>query len=728
MAALRDDGHAGVARCWRVRIACGKTLYWAHPWLHRFDLAKKFDHATPKVVVTSGRSRLWLIALGGAICAVPFTAQAASVKDQLEAIYQPLRAENAVLAPDGRQIAFVVRDHNGLNVLVRDVEHSNVIARTLIDDRADVQVQFFDWADPMRLVVATDASDVVVVNTASRTSAVLVSSRTFIGRNKHEKGVIVRVVGIAENGAALTLEVNRTYKEGGVTLEAMRLDLVTGSLSGLLKMQLPAPGGQLLANRAGLPRVLWRRGETPQHFDLLSGETGATKTTSIDRIVRGGSRGFSITPQTFLGERSFPLGFDHNPDVMYYASNVGRSAFGIFALNLQTGESDLVMEEPGFDLAEHDGPFDDSNLIFDSDRKSLAGIRNERVIGGTRWLDSELESVQALLAERFPSRRATILSWDAARSRFLILINAYQDPGRYFIFDRKDGRLAEQFRRAAVASEEWNPAEPFRVAMPDDGHVEGFVTRPHALRGKAGLVVWFHDGPGQRVKNDYQPDAQALAAMGFVVAQINYRGSTGFGRRHVDAIVGNFDRPVDDAVAVIKALAAEFHFERDRVAAVGHGFGAYLALRAVQVHPEEFRCAVAINAPLDLAQYSNAVRGQPQQTLEQQLASDGLDAQFARWYFRRAGGKETVVDARIDRFTSPIFLLHDPHNPISPVQRVKNFSRTVTRQGNHAEFMELPPLFGRGLLAARAPVFEQIGDFLHKHLEESRPVASTPRR
>jgi pimeloyl-ACP methyl ester carboxylesterase len=93
--------------------------------------------------------------------------------------------------------------------------------------------------------------------------------------------------------------------------------------------------------------------------------------------------------------------------------------------------------------------------------------------------------------------------------------------------------------------------------------------------------------------------------MGFVVLQVNYRGSAGFGTRFREGLREKIDEiPVADIRAAIAWVEARQNVDRKRVALLGQGFGGYLALRAMQLYPDDFRCAVAINAPTDLELWS----------------------------------------------------------------------------------------------------------------------------
>src|SRR5688500_5438115 len=109
--------------------------------------------------------------------------------------------------------------------------------------------------------------------------------------------------------------------------------------------------------------------------------------------------------------------------------------------------------------------------------------------------------------------------------------------------------------------------------------------------------------PG-RAQPAFDPEAQIFADLGFVVARLNHRGVAGVRPADLTAVRAAVDRvSVDDARAAIEWLAAQNParpFDRRRVATLGRGFGGYLAVRALQLHPTVFRCGIAFDAPMDL--------------------------------------------------------------------------------------------------------------------------------
>jgi poly(3-hydroxybutyrate) depolymerase len=688
---------------------------------------------------------------------VATSAPAASVAQQLNAIYQPLRVEQAALAPDGRHVAFVVREGRGLEVQIFDLERAGAKVRVPFEERSTARVSLFEWAAADLLVAMSDGPIVLATDPAGKAPRILLTAQTFASSPQMGR-LVVRALGIPPDAAGgLMLEEARTF-EGEMVLDLIRLDLRTGERRVVHTKDIDPPGGSLLIDRQGRPRVLFSRNELPQRFSYLPEGGKAGDWTPLDRMFKGEtSFAFHVTPRNFTGRRAIPLGFDTDPNVLYFAANTDRDTFGLYALDLRTGKrGELAIEEADFDLAELNAPFTEPMLVFDRARHTLAGVRVDGLEARTRWLDADLARVQATLGEKFSRRHVRIVDWDAARARFLVLVAEDSDPGRYFVFHREGARCVEYFRRAALNPDEANRVETVAFDLAGGGRLTGYITRPHRPPvAKPALVVWFHDGPWQRVSSGFHADAQALAAMGFMVVEFNYRGSAGFGLRHREAITAGFDRvPVEDAVAGITRMAEKYAFDRRRVAVGGEGFGGYLALRALQLHPDTFRCGVAINAPLDLGQLQRSERAEAQRRRmiesevqagfqrrlnapaggEEQDASGGaaseqamaqmvapgepvdFEREHARSFFGPSSAARVAVDAHPELLMRPVFFLHDPRNQKATIGPVKDLTEVLIRRKRSPQLKELSPPFARGVPAARAAVFRSVGEFLNTNL------------
>lgn len=163
--------------------------------------------------------------------------------------------------------------------------------------------------------------------------------------------------------------------------------------------------------------------------------------------------------------------------------------------------------------------------VFDSYRLTVVGERREAQRPATVWHDDELQRVQQELEAKFPQRLVEILDWSESRSRVLFRVSGGRDPGRVFLFQREEDLALEVLRLAP-----WlNPARLhdtrfFEFNGPDGASLSGYLTWPgRPVRTPPPLLVVFPSGfPGQ-AQAAFDPEAQALAELGFAVARLNHR-------------------------------------------------------------------------------------------------------------------------------------------------------------------------------------------------------------
>ena len=424
---------------------------------------------------------------------------------------------------------------------------------------------------------------------------------------------------------------------------------------------------------------------------------------------------FRDTPGNYYGQRSFPLAFDADPNLLYFASNAGRNTYGLYALDLRTKRrTDFAMENAAFDFVDPGDAFAGSPLVFDRQGR-LAGVRLVGVMPETRWIDPKLASAQGVLEGMLPGRDVEILDWDDARSRLIVLASSPGNPGRYFLYqDGKPPRLTEYFRRAPwLAGEGQNTTEAFAFDTPAGVHLTGAITRP--LRSRITpppLMLVCREMPGRRERSTFNREVEALADMGFVVAQVNYRGVAGFGAQHRDAAKAAYDRvPIEDLRAAVKWISAHYPVNTRRVALVGSGFGGYLALRAVQLFPNEFRCAVSINAPAEPADWLNepAVGGRGQT-----LAT--WDFELRRAFFERKGVADIGLTKHAAVTKRPVFIVQDTERRDLWESQGTSLRNALKKNGLEVEYLETTMEFSRGDPEVRARVFAKIAGFLNEHV------------
>jgi len=274
-------------------------------------------------------------------------------------------------------------------------------------------------------------------------------------------------------------------------------------------------------------------------------------------------------------------------------SSAGTDTGRLTRVDLATGESTVLAEDPEADV---------SGALLDPDTRDpqIVMVLKDRMtyIVLDPSVEEDLKAVRALHAGD-PS----ISGRDEADTTWLIAFNVDAGSVTYFTYDRatKTGRLLFS-ARPALASYELAPMEPFSFRARDGLLIHGYLTFPPGL-GRSGLsaVVDVHGGPQVRDTWGYNPEAQWLANRGYLSIQVNYRGSTGYGKAFVAAGDREWGGKMhDDLVDAVDYAVSEGLADRSKVAIYGGSYGGYAALVGAAFTPDVFCCAVDIVGPSNL--------------------------------------------------------------------------------------------------------------------------------
>lgn len=729
---------------------------------------------------------------------------------RFKSLFQPFRTDSAALSPDGRYLAYSVRENDAVSVIVIEIDHPDeVLSRVqVINDEAATpmlainqrektpgRINWLGWVSPTRIAVETnqvfprndgpnstwnnwrgaiEAFDANGSNAkriaspsdvpeffydGSRDSLFSITRGNSSGFNSRvatpdrpmpvpgQAGLVETPdtldVSITDPSAdssmtnagtseprtmrvfdfdparpgAITLVVTGSPRpSGNHSIEFFSLDAQTGKFTSLTYDTLLNTRSGLLDRqgriRLTIPSTLLS--SFPLRYDYL-GPKGLNRPRPLSEIT--GIDGFTVSPDNYFGARAIPLGFDENPNLFYYASNLTRDTYGIYNVDLTTGQrGKLAMENPVFDLI---GPPtagfpEPSPLVFDRHSQQLAGIRYDNALRTTAWIDADLRAYQAEFEKMYPGRSVTITGWDREKKRLLVATEGPADPGSFLVFDAGTSRLMEFVRRAPwIDQQQTHLTLPFSYATKDGARISGLVTAPRQPRiTPIPVVVLCPDQPWLRVSSSFQADVQALADMGFVVVQLNGRGAWGLGLKQRLSLTTGYDLvQVDDILTTLDGIAKLFKVNARRVALMGRGHGGFIALRALQEHPDRFRCAIAIEAPVDLKDWLET----------QRWSNDDIQPYLTRnWLGDAARLKAAPLVSHPERITKPILMLNYPGLDGEPRSRAYLTASTlagrVKRQGTAVTFADLPTDYMQGLPAARAEVFDHIEEFLNVNI------------
>jgi dienelactone hydrolase len=365
--------------------------------------------------------------------------------------------------------------------------------------------------------------------------------------------------------------------------------------------------------------------------------------------------------------------------------------------------------------------------VFDWHRLKIVGERKDAPRPTIEWRDEELSRLQRDLEEKFPHRVVELLDWSETRLRVLFRVTGGGDAGRLFVLQRPEDVVDEILQFAAwLPAAKLNETRFFECHAPDGTRLTGYLTWPAKRNAEPPpLLVIFPSGFPNRGLPAFDGEAQVFADLGFAVARLNHRAVGGIAPKDLTALRGGVDRvTVDDARAVVDWLAKRNPnrpFDRARVAALGHGFGGYTAVRAVQLAPAVFRAAVAIDAPMDLKTWLQPPAGTTATAIPAvyEVPATLIDHPGADWK------KMSVLD-QADTLTAPVLLAIEPgHNPAVDAAAAQLRTR-LAATARALETLDLDGGFAAGTAASRATVYRRIDEFLKRQFGGNEvPTART---
>ncbi len=217
--------------------------------------------------------------------------------------------------------------------------------------------------------------------------------------------------------------------------------------------------------------------------------------------------------------------------------------------------------------------------------------------------DPGVEADYRWLQEKFPGQEISIASSTRDELRWLISAHGDTEPGEAYLFDRKTRGLSFQYKiREKLPRESLVPMQAVRYRSSDGLEIPAYLTLPQGVEGKGlpALVV-AHGGPWARDEWGYNAIAQFFANRGYAVFMPNFRGSTGFGKKFLNA--GNAEwgaKMQDDITWGVKYLVAQGIADPGRIGILGGSYGGYAALAGVAFTPDLYRAAVDIVGPSNL--------------------------------------------------------------------------------------------------------------------------------
>ncbi len=486
----------------------------------------------------------------------------------------------AQISPDGKFIAFLKPFKGTRNIWVKRTEEPFSAAKPLTDDKARPVSQYFWSRDGKYILFSQDKGGnenflVYAVNPADSPAA---------GQDVPTARNLTDVKGVR----AFIYAIPRTEPD------AMYVGLNDRDPAWHDLYKVKISTGEKMLVRKNTERI------TGWVFDLKDQLRMATRSADNGdtEVLRVDDSGFTKVYSCSVFETCGPVRYHKDGKRVYFLTNKGA---GIDLLRLElfdpmTGKEELVESDP----LNH---VDFGNASFSDVTNELIATSYDDERERIYWKDKAFEADYKWLQKKLPGREISFVNGTQDERLWLILANSDTEPGERYLFNRDTKQLTLQYRiREKLNRDYLAPMTAVRYKSSDGLEIPAYLTLPKNGSGKnLPAIILPHGGPWGRDSWGYDGFAQFLANRGYAVLQPNFRASTGYGKKFLDA--GNKqwgDKMQDDLTWGAKYLISQGIADPKRIGIMGGSYGGYATLAGVTFTPDLYAAAVDIVGPSNL--------------------------------------------------------------------------------------------------------------------------------
>lgn len=388
--------------------------------------------------------------------------------------------------------------------------------------------------------------------------------------------------------------------------------------------------------------------------------------------------------------------------------------FALFEMDLTNGTMSSTA------MYEHE-LVDVSSIIQDDYTGEVVGAEIIYAAREQTFFQGELVAVVNATKRALPDGyRVYLESWDRERKRFVFFAQSDFDAGTYILLDISKGAL-EVLAKAYpdIEPEQISPMTSFVYTARDGVSIQGYLTLPQGREAKnLPLVVMPHGGPESRDELGYSWWPQFMAAQGYAVLQMNFRGSWGYGINFTNAGYGEWGGAMqDDVTDGVRDVIDKGIVDPERICIVGGSYGGYSALAGAAFTPDLYKCAMSYSGVSDLNRKFRWVKKR-----------FGVKSSTYEYWIDNMGEPGDALDARspalnANDINANILLIHGKDDTVVDIEQSEVMAKALQKAGKSYEFIELDGEdHWLSTEKTRIAMLEELGGFLAKHLGQgARP-------
>lgn len=584
------------------------------------------------------------------------------------------------ISPDGKYLSFLAPYNSRLNIFVQDLERKNGAARITSETKRDILS--YMWGNNERILYLMDDKG----DENFHLFAVNKDGTGHADLTPFEKITTHIIDELEDIDEEIMISLNKRNPE---IFDAYRLNIHTGEL--LSEAENPGNISIWITDHNGHIRA-------------------AITTDGVNSSLlyrEDGSSPFKSVMTNNFKETLRPLFFTFDNKYVYAASNLNRDKAAIVKFDISHGkELDLLYQHPEVDVYD---------LAYSKKRKVLTSITYTTWKRQIEFLDDEIKNIYSKIAPQLGSYEIVFADTDKNEEKFIIRTFSDRTLGAYYLYDKTRDKLTFLADVSPwLKEDEMAELKPIEFNSRDGLVINGYLALPHGKKPKnLPVVVLVHGGPWVRDNWVYSPETQFLANRGYAVLKINYRGSTGYGRRFWEASFKQWGKKMqDDLTDGATWLINQGIADPKRIAIYGGSYGGYAALAGLAFSPDIYACGIDYVGVSNMFTFMKSIPPYWKPYLEMMYEMVGhpeKDVELMR---------EASPVYHVDKIKAPLFIAQGRMDPRVNVNESDQMVKALKERGIDVPYM-VKDNEGHGFRNEenRFEFYEAMEKFLEKHLK-----------
>ncbi|MCB9073652.1 MAG: S9 family peptidase [Bdellovibrionaceae bacterium] len=478
----------------------------------------------------------------------------------LETFFRNPVASSVSISPNGEMLAALMPFKGRMNVFVRDIKGGEWNALTKVDDRDIAGIQ---WKTDNTILFIKDFGGdenfhVFSVNLSSKE----VKDLTPFAKVRAQ--IIDTLDGVFDNEIVVGIN-----KRDPRVFDVYKVNVITGALTLILE-NTKTYVGYLFDHKGNLRMTVASDGVNNDYFYRDAGKKDFRKIMSLD-----------------FKDSFAPVAFDKNNKNIYAISNIKRNTAAAVEVNPRNGhEIQTIFSNPDYDV---------TGLQYSKERKELIEASFTDWKMEQHVLSPYYKEIYGALKAEITDKEVVISNSNKNETRMVVVTYSDRTQAQYYIYDVTSKKLTFLLDSAPwMKPSELAEMKPVSYKSRDGLIIHGYLTLPKNKGDKnLPVVINPHGGPWARDMWRYNPQVQFLANRGYAVLQMNFRGSTGYGRKFWEASFKQWGLKMqDDITDGVEWLISQGIADKNRVAIYGGSYGGYAVLAGLAFTPDLYRCGV----------------------------------------------------------------------------------------------------------------------------------------